>query len=81
MGGGVGQEGEEGLAERRRGLRSGALKREDGEGAADDGGMWLRSREHLDEGDEPDLEAREEVDFDGSDDDAGHQWVRALPTA
>ena len=69
---------DEGLAEHRRALRS-TLKHEPS-GAMDDGGMWLRSREHLEEGDLPDLEAREEVDFDGSDEDLAHHWVRCKDT-
>ena len=40
--------------------------------------MWLRSREQLDEGEEPDLEAREVVDFDGSDEEHPNQWVCAM---
>ncbi|KAK9790519.1 hypothetical protein WJX73_007410 [Symbiochloris irregularis] len=53
----------------------GALHAGGNEGSVEEGGMWLRSREQLEDGEEPDLEAREEVDFDNSDDDPSHPWA------
>ena len=64
------------LGERRRASGAEGLEVEDGEGFAEgDGSTWLRSREQLEDDGEPDLEAREEVDFDNSDEEQGNQWV------